>query len=382
MRNEIINLLKKENKISEKTVSELKDMDLSDFATVVKELGKEETENIKASEITKDLNTKFIGKNLYVYNEVLSTNTIAKFLSMNDVENGTVIISEKQTQAKGRSGKQWESPLGGVWMSIILNPNVDHSKLPLITLATGVAVAKTLESIGVENPEIKWPNDIMINGKKVCGILTEAVTKLNTIENVIIGVGIDANLNVSDFPEELQEGTTTLKEELKREGNENLLIKIFLEEFEKISELFNHKGYEDIFQIWTSEESARWYDEISKASEDLKDDLKEMFAQRLTPKDFGIKVRDNCMELQITASNKMRTSFDMDLQESFYGNIYETPYISLNVAHNTTNLEQVSWLTNQLHTNGFALEKFKTNTSLIARDVPKEIICEFGTVNI
>lgn len=137
------------------------------------------------------------------------------------------------------------------------------------------------------------------------------------------------------------------------------------------------KGYEDIFQIWTSEESARWYDEISKASEDLKDDLKEMFAQRLTPKDFGIKVRDNCVELQITASNKMRTSFDMDLQESFYGNIYETPYISLNVAHNTTNLEQVAWLTELLHANGFAFEKFKTNTSLIARDVPKDIICKF-----
>ena len=137
------------------------------------------------------------------------------------------------------------------------------------------------------------------------------------------------------------------------------------------------KGYEDIFQIWTSEESARWYDEISKASEDLKEDLKEMFAQRLTPKDFGIKVRDNCRELQITASNKMRTSFDMDVQESFYGNIYETPYISLNVSHNTTNLEQVAWLTQQLHANGFAFEKFKSNTSLIARDVPKDLICQF-----
>lgn len=137
------------------------------------------------------------------------------------------------------------------------------------------------------------------------------------------------------------------------------------------------KGYEDIFQIWTSEESARWYDEISKASEDLKDDLKEMFAQRLTPKDFGIKVRDNCMELQITASNKMRSSFNMDMQESFYGNIYETPYISLNVAHNTTNLDQVAWLTEQLHVNGYSFEKFKTNTSLIARDVPKDIICKF-----
>ena len=250
MRNEIINLLKKENKISEKTVSELKDMDLSDFATVVKELGKENTDHIKASEISKDLNTEYIGKNLYIYKEVSSTNTVAKFLSMNGVEDGSVVISEKQTKAKGRSGKSWESPLGGVWLSIITNPHVNYSKLPLITLATGVAVAKTLEKIGIENAEIKWPNDIMINSRKVCGILTEAVTKFNTIENVIIGVGIDANLDVNQFPEELQDGTTTLKEELGRQGDENLLIKLFLEEFEEIIKLFDHEGYEEILKEW------------------------------------------------------------------------------------------------------------------------------------
>ena len=127
---------------------------------------------------------------------------------------------------------------------------MDYSKLPLITLATGVAVAKTLERIGVNNSEIKWPNDIMINGKKVCGILTEAITKFNTIENVIVGVGIDANLDVDQFPIELQEGTTTLKEETGREGNANILIRMFLEEFEKISELFNHEGYEEILKEW------------------------------------------------------------------------------------------------------------------------------------
>ena len=250
MQNEIVNLLKKEKKFSDETINEIKEVNLNDFAEVVKEIGKQETDYIKSSEILKALNNKYVVNNLYVFKEVISTNTLAKFLSMNDVENGTVIISEKQTQAKGRSGKQWESPLGGVWMSIILNPNVDHSKLPLITLATGVAVAKTLESIGVENPEIKWPNDIMINGKKVCGILTEAVAKFNTIENVIIGVGIDANLDVEQFPEELREGTTTLKKELGRDGNENLLIKTFLEEFEKISEQFSHEGYEDILKEW------------------------------------------------------------------------------------------------------------------------------------
>lgn len=250
MQNEIINLLKKEGKLSSDAISEIKNIDINDFSNIVKELGEENTDYIKKSEISKDLNTKYIGQNLYIYKEVSSTNTVAKFLSMHNVENGAVIISEKQTNAKGRSGKAWESPLGGVWLSIILNPQVDHSKLPLITLSTGVAVAKTLEKIGVENPEIKWPNDIMINGKKVCGILTEAVAKFNTIENVIVGVGIDANLNVEDFPEELQEGTTTLKEELGRKGNENLLIKTFLEEFEKIMNKFNNEEYENILKEW------------------------------------------------------------------------------------------------------------------------------------
>ena len=250
MRVEIVKLLKKEGKLSSKTIDEINQIDIHDFSSLVQEIGKEETEYISASEISKDLNTKYIGKELFVFNEVSSTNTLARFLSMNGIADGSVIISEKQTNARGRSGKSWESPLGGVWLSIVLNPHVDYAKLPLITLATGVAVAKTLEKIGVENPEIKWPNDIMINGKKVCGILTEAITKLNTIENVIIGVGIDANLEIEDFPEELQEGTTTLKKELGRKGNENLLIKTFLEEFEKISELFDHEGYEEILKEW------------------------------------------------------------------------------------------------------------------------------------
>ena len=250
MRVEIVKLLKKEGKLSSKTIEEINQIDIHDFSSLVQEIGKEETEYISASEISKDLNTKYIGKELFVFNEVSSTNTLARFLSMNGIADGSVIISEKQTNARGRSGKSWESPLGGVWLSIVLNPHVDYAKLPLITLATGVAVAKTLEKVGVENPEIKWPNDIMINGKKVCGILTEAVTKLNTIENVIIGVGIDANLDVEDFPEELREGTTTLQNELGRKGSENLLIKTFLEEFEEITELFDHEGYEEILKEW------------------------------------------------------------------------------------------------------------------------------------
>ena len=250
MRKEIIELLKKENKLSDEAISELKDINIHDFSEIIEEIGSQPTEHIKASEISKDLDTTWAGKNLYVFDEVQSTNTVAKFLAINGAENGTVIISEKQTDAKGRSGKAWASPIGGIWLSLIVKPNVDYSKLPMITIGTGVAVAKAIERTGITSAEIKWPNDIIIHDKKVCGILTEAVTTFNTIDSVIIGVGIDANIDITDFPEELQDGTTTLADELGRKEDENVLIRLFLEEFEKIAETFNEGDYESILKDW------------------------------------------------------------------------------------------------------------------------------------
>ncbi len=250
MQNEIINILKKEEKFSDKTIEEIREVELNDFSDIIKEVGKQETEYMNRNEILDGLNTKTIGKELYLFKEVMSTNTVAKFLSENDVSNGTVIISEKQSGAKGRLGKSWESPLGGIWLSLVVKPNVDHSKIPMITLATGVAVVKTLERIGIENAEIKWPNDVMINDKKVCGILTEAITKFNSMESVIIGVGIDANFDVNVLSKELQEGTTTLDIELGHRVNENEIIRFFLEEFEKIGTLFEDGKFEGILKEW------------------------------------------------------------------------------------------------------------------------------------
>ena len=250
MQNEIINILKKEEKFSDKTIEEIREVELNDFADIIKEVGKQETEYLNRNEILDGLNSKTIGKELYLFKEVMSTNTVAKFLSENDVNNGTVIISEKQSGAKGRLGKSWESPLGGIWLSLVVKPNVDHSKIPMITLATGVAVVKTLERIGIENAEIKWPNDVMINDKKVCGILTEAITKFNSIESVIIGVGIDANFDENVLSKELQEGTTTLDIELGHRVDENEIIRFFLEEFERIGILFEEGGFERILKEW------------------------------------------------------------------------------------------------------------------------------------
>ena len=149
-------------------------------------------------------------------------------------------------------------------------------------------------------------------------------------------------------------------------------------------------GYDDIFQIWTSQTSAKWYAEIARSSQELKDSIKNMYDQRLTPKDFGIKVRDNCNELQITASNKMRAARGLDLRYSFYGNIYDTPYVSFNIEHNRNNLKESANLIDVLFKGGYTLRytdlvgkatkdvnDTSDSSSRFFENVPKEIIIAF-----
>ena len=149
------------------------------------------------------------------------------------------------------------------------------------------------------------------------------------------------------------------------------------------------RGYEDLFQIWTSHTSALWYAEVARASAELKNDIREMFDQQLTPKDFGIKVRDNCDDLQITASNKMRTAVSKDMMYSFYGNIYDTPYITSNIDHNKINTQQVQDFASHLLSQGYPLrftDYRKANkdandtsdgSSRYFADVSKDVIVEF-----
>jgi len=147
------------------------------------------------------------------------------------------------------------------------------------------------------------------------------------------------------------------------------------------------KGYEDLFQIWTSKESAYWYAEIANATDCLKSDIRDMYEQRLTPKDFGLRVRDYCQELHITAANKMRASYDLTIQTSFYGNIYDTPYASLSVDQNTTNWEYTRDLVGILKEGGFHylyaqdIENTRKNNfegkSRVFVDVPKKVVVEY-----
>ena len=164
------------------------------------------------------------------YKQLDSTNTKLTELAREGADHGTVVVADSQTAGKGRRGRTWESPAGeNIYMSVLLRPTFDASLAPMLTLCMAYSVAKVLEAKGFEDVKIKWPNDLVINEKKVCGILTEMQMNGSQIESVIVGVGI--NVNVQAFPEELISKATSLYLEGKRKINLEELIKEVVEEF-------------------------------------------------------------------------------------------------------------------------------------------------------
>ena len=201
-------------------------------------------------EVKKGLKTKFMGKDIHYFKEVDSTNDVAKYLAENGAEEGTVVVAEIQNRGKGRRGKTWISPPGGVWMSIILRPDIPPSKAPQLTLVTGVAVAETLKKELKLDVGIKWPNDILIGNKKVCGILTEVNASINKVNYVVVGIGIDMNVDVPLFPPDLQKGATSLKNELDTEINGAILVQKFLLNLEKLYKQFTDDKFPEILNEW------------------------------------------------------------------------------------------------------------------------------------
>ena len=249
MKKEMIKLLLSHEVISDEDAAKLDSINDETIEQSIKELGFGKTEHITKEKILPTLETEYMGKEILCFRKVFSTNSIAKFLANHSADEGTVLISEIQTKARGRSGKKWEAPDGGVWMSLILRPNVPTARIGLITLATGVAIAKSIRSLGVD-ARIKWPNDVLIHGKKISGVLTEVNATFNEIDWIVVGIGIDSNLKLEDFSEDIRIGTTTLTEELPTKVDENELIAIFLNEFEKVYELYKDGEIETILKDW------------------------------------------------------------------------------------------------------------------------------------
>lgn len=176
------------------------------------------------------------------YEQLDSTNTMASKLSNQGAEHGTVVVATRQTGGKGRRGRIWESSdEGNIYMSVLLKPEFETEKAPMLTLVMAYSVAKVLQASGFSDIQIKWPNDLVLSEKKVCGILTEMHLQGTAIKDVVVGVGI--NVNTQDFSVELVDKATSLYLECgKHFEKESLIVdivKIFMKEYDRFAEAGN-----------------------------------------------------------------------------------------------------------------------------------------------
>jgi len=205
-----------------------------------------------AQEITWRLNTKIIGKKVLSYNSVDSTNNIAFSLADQGISEGTVIFAETQRKGKGRLGRTWVSPKSkGIYCSLILRPQISPEKASVITLLAAVSCAEAIREISGFTTQIRWPNDILVNNKKICGILTELQTDNGKVKFIILGIGINVNTKSSKLPR----GASSLKEELKglkKQFSRLELARKVLCAFEQEYLCFQNKGSRSVISRWNN----------------------------------------------------------------------------------------------------------------------------------
>ncbi|MCX7568691.1 biotin--[acetyl-CoA-carboxylase] ligase [Tumebacillus sp. DT12] len=167
---------------------------------------------VTASEIRDGLRTSLLGQSIVYHETIDSTNTMAQKLALNGAPEGTLVIADEQTAGRGRRGRNWFSPPhSGVWMSLILRPQLPVAHAAQITLVTAVAMARALTRLTGVEAGIKWPNDILFDKRKCCGILTEMHAEFDQVHHLVLGIGINVNVPQEQFPEELQSIATSLQ---------------------------------------------------------------------------------------------------------------------------------------------------------------------------
>jgi len=210
-------------------------------------------------EITSGLKTKIIGQQAYYFDSLDSTQNQALKMAGDPANDGSVIIAEKQTGGKGRSGRKWVSPKGGIWLSLILYPKFDISITTLFPIASALALSKAIEQVFKISPELKWPNDLTIKSKKLAGMLVDVSLESNKIEKLVLGVGINFDVDVKGIEKTLKKtpnfyGVASLGEH-KKEVKASYLVQVFFIELEKIYESLNKKDIKKIISEWTERSS-------------------------------------------------------------------------------------------------------------------------------
>jgi BirA family biotin operon repressor/biotin-[acetyl-CoA-carboxylase] ligase len=188
-------------------------------------------DSLSPASITRNLETRFMGQRVIYYPSLASTNEVAKDETRRGAVEGTVVVTEEQTAGKGRLKRTWLSPQGSLALSLILYPSVAH--LPSLIMLASLAVVHSIEMASGLKPRVKWPNDVLLSGKKVCGILIESEVRGSSVGYAVIGIGVNVNLRISHFPE-IMPVATSLSDELGRGVSRLDLIRKLLVEMERL----------------------------------------------------------------------------------------------------------------------------------------------------
>lgn len=194
-------------------------------------------DSVAAVEVSSLMETDVIGRDVRYMETIDSTNLYARRLGEDGAAEGVLVVADEQTAGKGRSGRHWTTPPGSaIAMSVLLRPRIAPERISMVTLVMGLAVAKAVRELYGLDALIKWPNDVVVNGKKICGILTEMSAELMAVNYIVIGVGI--NSNMKEFPEEIRTTATSIALELGRDVSRARLIAEVMKHFETLYRSF------------------------------------------------------------------------------------------------------------------------------------------------
>jgi len=197
------------------------------------------------------IKTELFANRIYAFWSVGSTNEFAYRRALQGEKEGTVVIAEQQTKGKGRKSRQWDSPFNrGLWFSLILRPELSASKAGLVPYLAGVSVAEAVENFLGLKPGVKWPNDLLLNGRKFCGILAEVEFENGKIKFIVLGIGINVNHKGGEFPQEFQNQATSLRiESDSRIDRADFLAEVLLQ-LERSYTYMKVNGFKDTITKW------------------------------------------------------------------------------------------------------------------------------------
>jgi BirA family biotin operon repressor/biotin-[acetyl-CoA-carboxylase] ligase len=213
---------------------------------------------LTSSEVRPLLRTKWMGKSIHHFHSMDSTNSMAYQLALQGAEEGEIVVAESQKKGRGRLGRKWFSPaLTNLYLSVILRPKIAPQRASLMTLMAAVATAGAIHKFSGLQPMIKWPNDILLKNRKVAGLLNEIHSESDRILFVVLGIGVNLNMDDKMFSKEIRSLATSLKKEMGQFISRKAFLQILLEELEIWYETFLNEGAPPILKAWRDKAQIR-----------------------------------------------------------------------------------------------------------------------------